>query len=339
MTNTRFLQPTSEFIQYSGRFDTSNPEIYSYSFSACSISICTNSNYIDFECADFILSDAGANFIEVYINDVSHSVFELSSSKQKIRIFTQANNNFCTVKVVKRTEALVGKIAFYGFTLSENSECKPIPSFNKKILAIGDSITCGYGNESTNVEEEFTSKNENAYLSSTAICARKLQADYHVVAYSGKGIYRNYDEKPGQQDTIPIIFDRIHPLEKTSIWEHALYIPDCILINLGTNDFSPPFGIQKNEYIGAYSNFINTLCKLYPASKIVIINSQMLEGNERTMQISWLKEIVKAFENVLFCEISQQGMLGYGGDWHPNIVQNKLNAAEIYRYIVSQEIM
>ena len=48
---------------------------------------------------------------------------------------------------------------------------------------IGDSISCGYGNEAANEHEHFSPTTENAYFSYGAIAARAFNADYTCIAW------------------------------------------------------------------------------------------------------------------------------------------------------------
>ena len=64
---------------------------------------------------------------------------------------------------------------------------------SRKIEFIGNSITCGYGNEGTNKFQGFEYETENHYYSYAAITARNLKAQHWVVARSGIGAYRNYN--------------------------------------------------------------------------------------------------------------------------------------------------
>ena len=54
-------------------------------------------------------------------------------------------------------------------------------------MFIGNSITCGYGTETTDPYEHFSYDNENHTLTYAYLAARDLDADFHVVARSGIG--------------------------------------------------------------------------------------------------------------------------------------------------------
>ena len=83
---------------------------------------------------------------------------------------------------------------FWGFVLDEGKKLVDAPAFSdRKIEFIGNSITCGYGNEGLKKEEHFDYATENHYYSYASITARNLDAQHWVVARSGIGAYRNYN--------------------------------------------------------------------------------------------------------------------------------------------------
>src|SRR6185295_687477 len=91
-----------------------------------------------------------------------------------------------TLELFKRTEPLVGTTQFLGLQIPKG-KLLPLPARAKRrIEIVGDSISCGYGNESANQNEHFEPKTENNYLAYGAVAARAVGAEYVSVAWSGK---------------------------------------------------------------------------------------------------------------------------------------------------------
>jgi lysophospholipase L1-like esterase len=150
------------------------------------------------------------------------------------------------VRISKRTEAQVGTASFLGFRVREGSALSLPAAPLRRLEFVGDSITCGYGNELSTDDPgsySFTSANENALLAYGGIAARALEADYVAIAASGRGLVRNYGGASGL--TAPEFYDLTAPNASWPTWDSSRYTPDVIVVNLGTNDFS--IGLSMDE--------------------------------------------------------------------------------------------
>jgi hypothetical protein len=92
----------------------------------------------------------------------------------------------------------------------------------RRIEFIGNSITCGYGVLSDSSNCHFSPQTEDAGMSYAAILSRRLHADYHLVAYSGKGMVRNYGDK-NKTSVNPMLslYDRTCWYDSTLKWNPA----------------------------------------------------------------------------------------------------------------------
>lgn len=335
MQGGTYIPPNSEYISYSGRFDTHDTTQYVCSFSTSTIQIRTNSTYIDASIYDYAVDSNQPNYIEIIVDNAIYATIKLTKGLQIYRIFESDSCAYRTISIVKRTEGQIGNIGFKGFVINQHAGIQKIEKSDLRMLFIGNSITCGYGNEALHAESPFESATENAYMSYAAIAARTLNAEYHTISYSGKGVYRNWADTTILNDCMPEVFERTFCLRPSPLWNHSLFIPSIIVINLGTNDFSPPIGANKHDFVKYYTAFITRLSTLYPEAQIICVVSQMLEGESRKNLHAWLHEIQKmyTYKNMYVCELSQQGRVGFGADWHPNIAQNKINAQELVDFI------
>ena len=130
---------------------------------------------------------------------------------------------------------------------------------NRKMEFIGDSYTCGYGNEGTSPQEHFKFETENNYLSFGAITARALNAQYLAVCRSGIGIVQGYGGK--RNFTMPAVYDEV--VSNSSVtWDYSKYQPDVVVIDLITNDLSAP--LDSTEFTGKYLEFLKRIRTNYP---------------------------------------------------------------------------
>ncbi len=242
-----------------------------------------------------------------------------------------------TLLLLKRTEAGVGAVEFVGFDLPGGRILVPPPPAPRRIELIGDSITCGYGNEAPGPEEHYRPSTENNYMSYGQIAARILGAECHVIAWSGEGICQNgFGEvlRP-----LPTIYDRVLPRDPESRWDFGKWVPHVVVINLGTNDFSGG-GLEEDRFVGAYVPFVRRIAGLYPGVRIFCCLGPMLtdawppgEGRLSTAR-RWIRRAVAecreaGVEHVEFLEFETLKKGEYGADWHPNIAAHERMAATL----------
>ena len=84
------------------------------------------------------------------------------------------------------------KPEFWGF-VTDGQLVEPPALPSKKIEFIGNSITCGYGNEAMLPTNHYSYETQNHYLSYPQIAARQLDAVAYIVARNGIGVYRSYN--------------------------------------------------------------------------------------------------------------------------------------------------
>lgn len=241
-----------------------------------------------------------------------------------------------TLSVFRRTEAEAGPGIFRGLVLAPGSKLlAPEPVFARKLEFIGNSITCGYGNEGEDQDCKFSCATENAWEAFPAITARNLQAEFSSVCYSGRGVIQNYNRS--RTGTMPQLYDRIYPQSEQS-WEYETSTPpDVVVLNLGTNDFAHE-NPDREKFTGVYRGFLETIKGNYPDAVIICLTGPMMTNSGERRQLatlkSYLDEAIEGMGNsVVRFDLTTQGPLGYGCDWHPNIAQNHLNADELSGFI------
>lgn len=231
------------------------------------------------------------------------------------------------VHLVKRTEAEMGMATFYGLFISKNGQLlasEPLPE--RKILFIGNSITCGYGTEGKDKSERFKPSTENCEKSYATIIARAFNAQYQLLSHSGLGMVRNYGDslrlsihiKPMPARLI-YLFDN----DSTKNYDLKNFLPDAVVINLGTNDFSTQPFPDEADFIVAGKKLIQTIKNTFPGVKIFCITGPMT--NEPCY--TYTKKIVETVRNemgttdIVFVGVPKDLLnmsSDLGSDWHPS---------------------
>ncbi|HCW52313.1 MAG TPA: GDSL family lipase [Clostridium sp.] len=182
------------------------------------------------------------------------------------------------------SESAFAKLGIKSIQIYDFKEIKKVENSKRRIEFIGDSITCGYGNEGKLDVDQFNTTQENPWMAYASKTARKLAADYNLVSWSGIGIISSYTEEnvPNDELLMPKLYkytdmdlDKILGIPETqyNIWDNSKFIPDLIVINLGTNDFSYTKDINEriNYFEKGYLNFLRQVRQANPSSTILCI--------------------------------------------------------------------
>jgi lysophospholipase L1-like esterase len=179
------------------------------------------------------------------------------------------------VRLWKLTEGDVGTLTFRGFQLSPSGTLVPKPESPRlHIEAVGDSVTAGFGALGPATCRE-QARYQSSYASFTAVAARNLGASYTAIASSGRGVLRNFDSSP-QPETLPVIYDRVVPSERTQRSVPDALPADVVVIELGTNDFIA--GVPDMlAWSAAYATLIGRVRARHPRALLILVAGPLLD--------------------------------------------------------------
>ncbi len=164
-----------------------------------------------------------------------------------------------------------------------------------------------------------------------------------VVAYSGKGMVRNYEDSAG--DTVPQMYLKSLPDDSTAAaWNPSVAVPDVVVINLGTNDFSPvltatadggPGMVDNAAYTSTYVQFLRrSLRGYYPKATFIVAAGPMLSDSYPPGYKAWTN-IQADIKNVVTARNMASGDMDvhtqfiapqsppYGEDYHPTVAEQR----------------
>ncbi|MEN9909885.1 MAG: hypothetical protein RLZZ540_3044 [Bacteroidota bacterium] len=323
-------------FHYSGRVEnlTDNKVILISSASSVSFEFEGNS------CSIYLQSFSyNHNYVSLELDGTYIGRFRIEKhAKQSLPVIVTKNKKTHYLTIYKSTEAKNGGVLFAGTTAKV---IKSYASNKKKIEFIGDSITCGFGNDTMEIPcgtgEWFDQ--HNAYWAYSTIVSRSLTTDFVLSSVSGIGIYRNWNDEHKDEAIIPEVYENLYLNKDTSKPYDFAFQPDLVSICLGTNDLSNgdekkerlPFNEEK--YISNYINFIKTVYKHAPNSRIVLLTSPMVSGNNNIILVRCLKKVIETFKNdtehkaIALFEFEPMKPNGCG--FHPDIADDKKMAEQL----------
>jgi lysophospholipase L1-like esterase len=240
-----------------------------------------------------------------------------------------------TAEVYKRTETWQGIVTLLGIELPQEGtllSASPLPT--RKLMFVGDSVTCGSGVENNST---CTSDPEHpasdAYHSYGMELGRRLDAQTHLVCYGGRGLDRDY-RGLGVADNVlnaPQFLDLSIPSDDAANrapWGSSKWVPDGIVVSLGTNDFN----LQKTRpldgetFVGDYARFLVTLRSHYPNAFILVTEGAIVTD---PLLRSYVQDAVSRTNDARIQWVKANHYPGNGCDAHPTRAQHQQIADDL----------
>lgn len=283
------------------------------------------------------------NYINIEIDGIYSGRRKVDGKNEKPFVIKAGNQNARhKVVISKSTEASNGTVIITKVDAEHLMDYTPF--FAGKIEFIGNSITCGFGND-LEIPCGNGSKwydQHNAYWSYASRTARALNMEFMISAISGAGIYRNWNS---DGPTVPEQYENTFlTTDSSNKWNFASFNPLIVTIALGTNDMSDGDGKQerlpfnKIKFIAAYKNFIKTIYAHYPAAQLVLLNSPMVSGEKGKL----LEESIVNIKSDINSELKPpkpvktfffKPMTPSGCGFHPSIADHEVMANQLIPFI------
>lgn len=354
--------PATNFV---GRFDFGDPTRPRFDWSGNSMS----TRFRGTEITWGIESNVEIVFEQVVDGRTEQVVLGGAAPQTKT---VQVSDGEHTITVVRSSEASFSEIAFVPFSFAGGAVQLPPFERQRRIEFIGDSITCGYGNEGLNASCPFSvpirsevdaagvehvvsiPETENIYLAYGSIAARKLSADAVTLCYSGKGIVRN-NVDTGEAATMVDYYARQIATNPDSAWDFAKEqpAPQVVVIGLGTNDFAHvgadgvPTGIDLAAFQREYSKFVDFVrSKRRDAHIFLALSPMVTETFPLERARTDFRTVLQAIADeksrggdtkVYVIELVEMGTrYGLGCDYHPNLEVHRIMADQVASAVASK---
>lgn len=233
-----------------------------------------------------------------------------------------------TLQVLRRSEPLFGPSELASVWI-EGGDLLGGPPATRTIEVLGDSISCGYGNETDHPSVVFTVETENHFRSYVALLARAVDAEVSTLAWSGRGVVRNYADAP--EPLMPELYGRTLPDLQSAQWTFEDDIA-LVIVHLGTNDFTTP-GPDPDVFIAGYVRLLETVRQRRPHAPILCSIGPMLAPLTQKKARMAIERAVAARraagdENITYYAV-QTPNRAPGSDEHPSLATHAAMAAEL----------
>lgn len=328
---TKFYQANHSFVQYTGRFDFSNPFKPKVWASGAYVHVKFSGTFCAVKINDEMLWGKVLNYLEIKVDDQPAYRIRLTGKENELVLAKNLPKGNHTVLICKNSEAENGYIEFVGFSCDKL--LKPDAKPSRKLEFIGDSITCGAGSDESEVKCETPGASwhdqHNAYFAYGPTTARSLNAQWHLSSVSGIGLMHSCCEK---KIVMPQVFDKVSLAKDTIAWNFSRYQPDVVTVCLGQND-----GIQDSvKFTAAYISFAKKLRAYYPKAKLVLLSSPMAGEKLKAALVKYINAVTAALgkdgeTNIGSYFFAKQSRSGCGS--HPSLTEHKQIAEELTAYL------
>lgn len=293
-------------------------------------------------------------FVDGEENPNNGVTFVLNQAEQTITLVSGLTDGYHTLKLLKRSEASDSNAALKDLHTDGYFTTPPLAK-NFRIEYIAASSSTGFGNLGS-VSVAKSTANSDGLRAYAFLTSYLLDADTSIFSASGWGVSRGWNTGGAisEVQNIPYAYtktaidDTNHVYDNGEALDYSDYVPDVLVVNLGTNDFNASSynamtdlekPVMEERFKTDYVTFLVLLNNLYPNAKIIVAYGLM--GEAGTLGDITLNVIDQANTTIghtvvypFLMEAAGTNGNPYGSAWHPN-VQTGMNVATELANLIS----
>lgn len=327
------IPPSHPLVAVMGRVDRSVPDRLRIGYPGVTLRLRFEGSSV----AMRVACDSPNSAVDVSVDGGEPRALMLQAGENDVTLADALPAGEHSIEIVHRTETWKGIVTVRGFLLGPGGRLlPPDPLPRRRMLFIGDSVTCGEG-AAAGRQPPKDSSWWDASSSYGMRLARTFDAQCHLVCYGGRGLIRDWR---GKSDVLnaPQFFDLAIPEESAApAWDHSVYLPDVVLISVGTNDFSLSIGElpPREAFVSAYVSFVRAVRARYPQAYVFLTEGAIVsdeadrERPQRTALRECLAETARRLGDARVRVVESRHYAGDAADAHPTHEQHAAMARDL----------
>ncbi len=284
--------------------------------------------------------DTGRSSFDVVVDGGEPRIVRLEKGEREYVIADGLGDGPHVVELTRRTETWQGITTFVGLRPAVGGRLlEPPPWPRRKLLFVGDSVTAGEWAGRSGACVRDSPLFADARLSYAMVLGRTLDAQVELVAMGGRGLTRDWQ---GRTDllTAPRFLELALPEDDSRAPardEPSAFVPDAIVVSLGTNDFNLALGAlpEREAFVGTYVELVKTLRRRYPAAHVFLTDGPLVDDDadpvrkaRTTLRGDIADTIGRAADPAVHAVFSRR-YAGDACDAHPTAEQHRAIAREL----------
>lgn len=272
-------------------------------------------------------SDTGQGLVDVIVDGVRQHTLRLAQRPQTYVLFRFAAPGVHEVRVVTRTETWQAVSTIHDFMV-RGGEFLAAPALPKrKLLLLGDSVTCGEMIDRVPGEKPQPSWND-PLASYGMLAAAALHAQVQLVCYGGRGLIRSWTGSTTDQNLPDFYALSVAEPEHPASWDKHRFTPDLVISAIGTNDFT--VGVpDRATYVAAYAALVRRILADYPHAQIGLTEGAILSGANKRALAGYIADTVAVVRDPRVHQLLSTHYPGDAQDAHPTKAQHREMAADL----------
>jgi lysophospholipase L1-like esterase len=273
--DTVWVPASDPKIGVSGRFADAEPAgAIRFGYPGVTLRVCFQGSKVRVRAR----SSNGKSRMLTRLDGVDVSVTRLGARNSDLELWSGlADGQIHCLEWIHLTETWIGIVEVAGFEITGQVQAaKPVPE--RRILVIGDSVTCGEGVERT-PDCKKSPQWWNSERSYGVLLGRRFNAESQLVCYGGRGLVRDWQGNDDGLNGVNLFQLAVPDLQTKPMWDHRRYAPDVVVVNLGTNDFNveQPAFPEREHFVTRYVELVVQIRGAYPKAELFLTAGSMVE--------------------------------------------------------------